>query len=166
MIFAVDVYYNGNIAQAACIAFKHWTDERPNFSKKELIINVEPYQPGEFFKRELPCILKVLKGIDQASMDVIVVDGYVFLDDDKKPGLGAHLSEALGSSVPVIGVAKAKFGSDGNYVREVLRGNSQQPLYITSVGLDLDHAAEQVRNMHGPHRIPTLLKQLDFLSRQ
>jgi deoxyribonuclease V len=166
MIFAFDVYYNGNIAQAVVIGFEQWTDLVPKFSAKELIINIEQYTPGEFYKRELPCILRVYNKIDPTTISQIIVDGYVQLDDNGKPGLGAHLYEALDKKFPVIGIAKKPFGENGKFVRQVYRGQSQQPLLVTAIGVDVDEAAENVRQMHGEHRIPSLLKQLDTLSRR
>lgn len=34
-----------------------------------------PYEPGSFYKRELPCILSLLKDIYK-QLDAIVIDGY------------------------------------------------------------------------------------------
>lgn len=48
----------------------------------------------------------------------------------------------------------------------VLRGASVKKLYITSVGGELDLAKEYILKMHGIYRIPTLLKQLDQISKQ
>jgi deoxyribonuclease V len=166
MIYAFDVYYNGNIAQAVAIGFENWTDTVPQVSQKELIINIEEYVPGEFYKRELPCILRVINKINTATISLIIVDGYVELDERGTPGLGAHLYLALNSKFPVIGVAKKRYAEIHNNVREVLRGESKQPLYVTAIGVDVDEAAENIRSMHGEHRIPTLLKQLDTLSRR
>jgi deoxyribonuclease V len=50
-------------------------------------------------------------------------------------------------------------------VQEIVRGKSKQPLYISAVGLSISQAAEHVHSMHGPYRIPTLLKRVDLLSR-
>jgi deoxyribonuclease V len=47
----------------------------------------------------------------------------------------------------------------------VLRGGSARPLYVTAAGLSADEAARRVRDMHGPYRIPTLLKRVDQLCR-
>jgi len=47
----------------------------------------------------------------------------------------------------------------------VLRGDSRRPLYVTAAGLDPAAAALHVRSMHGPFRIPTLLKRVDQLCR-
>ena len=122
-----------------------------------------PYAPGHFYQRELPCILQVLEKV-QASLDAILVDGHVWLDDQGSPGLGAHLYRALEERVPVIGVAKTPFGGSRGQ-RQVLRGQSRRPLFVTAAGMDLDVAAESVRRMHGAHRIPSLLARADQLCR-
>jgi deoxyribonuclease V len=82
-----------------------------------------------------------------------------------RPGLGAHLYQALGRRTAVVGVAKRRFHGAGDAV-PILRGTSQVPLFVTAVGIDLAEAAEGVRRMHGAHRIPTLLKRVDRLSRE
>lgn len=166
MIYAVDVYYGNNIAQAVAIGFDHWTDRVPQISAKELIINVADYVPGEFYKRELPCILKVLDKLDYQSISTIVIDGYVQLDELGTPGLGGHLFEKLQKKIPVIGVAKKSYAERSSYVREVYHGQSQQPLFVSAAGINVDEAAANIRSMHGEHRIPTLLKQLDTLTRR
>lgn len=76
----------------------------------------------------------------------------------------AHLYEALDRRIPVIGVAKTAFLRATN-ARDVARGSSAKPLFVTAVGMDLDVAAGHVRDMHGTFRIPTLLKLVDRLSR-
>jgi deoxyribonuclease V len=123
---------------------------------------VEPYQSGQFYRRELPCILAVLKSLPELAQ-VIIIDGYVWLGDHR-PGLGAHLYEALGQQVAVVGVAKTRFVR-AEPVELVLRGRSRSPLYVTAVGMDLAEAASRIRTMHGSYRIPTLLKRVDQLSR-
>ena len=97
-------------------------------------------------------------------VDVVIVDGYVWLGDGTKPGLGAHLYQALGERTPVVGIAKTKFkGADS--ASEVIRGKSTRPLFITAAGMSLEVAAEHVRWMHGRYRMPTLLKRVDSLCR-
>jgi deoxyribonuclease V len=94
----------------------------------------------------------------------IVVDGYVDLDAHGAPGLGAHLYDALEGRVPVIGIAKTAYkGAD--FAAAVVRGESTRPVYVTSRGVPLPEAAERVRGMHGPHRIPTLVTRVDHLAR-
>ena len=93
----------------------------------------------------------------------MIIDGYVWLGG-QRPGLGGHLHEVLGQQVAIIGVAKTQFAG-AEPVELVLRGQSRTPLYVSAVGMDLATAASHIRAMHGPHRIPTLLKRVDQLSR-
>lgn len=44
---------------------------------------------------------------------------------------------------------------------ELQRGISRAPLYITAAGMDVTEAAQHIAEMHGPYRIPTLLKRVD-----
>lgn len=46
-----------------------------------------------------------------------------------------------------------------------MRGTSTSPLFVTAVGIDPQVAADRVRDMHGPFRIPTLVKRADSLAR-
>ena len=94
---------------------------------------------------------------------LIVIDGYVWLDDDR-PGLGARLFESLDAKTPVIGVAKTRFLSSKAAV-SICRGESESPLFVTAIGVDVSQAADWIRSMHGPFRIPTLLKRVDHLAR-
>jgi deoxyinosine 3'endonuclease (endonuclease V) len=92
---------------------------------------------------------------------LIIIDGYVFLDDNQKAGLGYHLYKSLEDDIPVIGVAKTAFKDNKALVAEVYRGISRKPLFVTSIGIELKDAAENIRNMHGGFRMPGLLKLLD-----
>lgn len=161
MIVAIDVYYFQNKAKSVSIEFENWTDIEPNKIHISKIDCVEEYIPGLFYKRELPCIMEVLKNTKLEDIDCIIVDGYVHLDDYMKPGLGAYLYKELKEKIPVIGVAKKKFHENKILVKEVLRGESQNPLFISSIGIDLNEAKENIENMDGAFRIPTLLKILD-----
>ncbi len=166
MIACVDVDYREEGAVAACMLFRAWEDEAPAESSTVRIDTVSPYRPGLFYKRELPCLLSVLRPVlDRGPLEAVVVDGYVWLRDEQAPGLGAHLHEALGRTVPVIGVAKTRFASALRAV-EVVRGDSQKPLYVTAVGVEVAEAARRVQGMHGPHRVPTLLRRVDQLCRE
>jgi deoxyribonuclease V len=163
MIACVDVNYRTEGAVAACVLFHDWTDAAPVSETVVSIETVEAYQPGQFYRRELPCLLKVLESL-AVLPDVIVIDGYVWLGAHNEPGLGAHLYHALGDQVPVIGVAKTRFFA-AKLVQEIRRGSSNSPLYVTAAGVDLAEAATQIRSMHGPYRIPTLLRRVDQLCR-
>jgi deoxyinosine 3'endonuclease (endonuclease V) len=165
MILAFDVYYTGDEARAVCLAFRHWTDTDAAQNWIEYISGISDYEPGAFYKRELPCILAILKTIDLSLVQAIVIDGYVVLDNNGKPGLGLHLYNALGSRIPIIGVAKTTYAGNDLNVAEVFRGKSERPLYVTAVGISLPDAAAHIQSMAGEYRMPTLLKQLDSLTR-
>ena len=161
MIAAFDVHYLEHGCAAAAVLFSDYSDAMPAATYTQLLPAAADYIPGEFFRRELPCILNLLTHITQA-VDVMIVDGYVMLGN--KPGLGMYLFKSLDCRIPVIGVAKSRFaGSTGI---EIYRGGSVHPLYITSVGIDGEEASEKIMTMHGAHRIPTLLKQVDFFARE
>ena len=161
MILAFDSYYSGDQAKTVAVAFRSWADEHAIEVYTETIKTTADYKPGAFYKRELPCILSLIRQIDLSEVTHIVVDGYAILDDVCKPGLGGHLYEALNKTIPVIGLAKSDFRSLKKGKIAVLRGQSQNPLYITACGMAAELAAECVRDMHGSFRIPTLLSLLD-----
>ena len=120
------------------------------------------YEPGAFYRRELPLLLPVIAEI-ATSIDVIVIDGYVWLEGGR-PGLGGHLFASLGCCIPVIGVAKTRYRND-TWSMPVLRGASRQALFVTSAGIAVTEAAHSIRRMHGDHRIPTILALVDKATR-
>ncbi|MEZ4826049.1 MAG: endonuclease V [Bacteroidia bacterium] len=164
MITCLDVQYTPLIAAAAAVVFTNWSDSAPVNTYSLKSSEVQEYIPGKFYLRELPPLLAVLHSVRE-PLDFIIIDGYCYLSDDHTPGLGHFLYEKLIPPVPVIGVAKNKFGGM-NTATEVLRGQSQKPLYITAIGMDVAPAAALIRNMHGVFRIPTLLKLVDQIARK
>jgi deoxyribonuclease V len=166
VIVCVDVDYRAaddgtETATAACVGFASWTDAS---AALELVAPggvAAAYEPGKFFTRELPHLLAILARVS-APLDAIIVDGYTWLAPDR-PGLGARLHEARGASEPVIGVAKTRF--HGATAIEIVRGGSANPLFVTAIGVDARLAADHIRDMHGPFRIPTMLKRCDSLAR-
>jgi deoxyribonuclease V len=165
MILAFDTAYSGDRARTVCLAFRDWSDSAPANIHSETIEGIADYEPGQFYKRELPCILSLLKTIALDDVEAIIVDGFVVLDDTGLPGLGAHLHAALAGRVPVIGVAKTNFATLHAMKAEVLRGTSNRPLYVTAMGLPLEQAADHVRSMHGEFRMPHLLAELDRMTK-
>jgi deoxyribonuclease V len=162
MIACLDVDYATDTAEAACVRLNDWPDEQPAEEHVATILGVAPYEPGQFYRRELPCLLAVLNKLARLP-EVIVVDGYVWLRPGVA-GLGGHLHEALGGRAVVIGVAKSSFHSAPSM--PVLRGHSRRPLFVTAAGIDAAEAARCIARMHGPYRIPTALKRVDRLCRQ
>jgi deoxyribonuclease V len=158
---AVDVHYppTGG-ARAAVVLASDATFSAITAEKTVLIEHVAPYQPGEFYRRELPPLRAVLLGVD--ALDLLIVDGYVTLDPSGRSGLGAHAHAEFG--VPVIGVAKTRF-APATHAIPVLRGNAAKPLYITSAGLAASDAAALVRAMAGKFLLPDALRRADTLAR-
>lgn len=164
MIAALDVAYGARGAVTACVFFRAFGDPVERASVVTHVDDVEPYEPGAFYKRELPCLLAALREA-RASPEIILVDGYVWLSADGRRGLGAHLFDALDGAAVVVGVAKTGFAGS-TFAKAVLRGGSVKPLYVTAAGVDVAVAAAWVRGMAGPHRIPTLLGRADRLCRE
>jgi len=163
MIYVLDVQYNGDSdALVACIGFKNWEDKNASYQNTHFIEKIEPYEAGSFYKRELPCLLEALNGLD--DIECVVVDGYVWLGEERHFGLGMHLYHALDKAVPVIGVAKTPFSGTPSKC-EILRGESVKPLFVSSVDMELEEAKKQILHMDGKYRIPTLLKEVDSLCR-
>lgn len=158
---AVDVHYStvGGANAALLIA----TD--PEFAtvaaeRTIRVTDVAPYRPGAFFARELPALRAVLA--DVRRLDLLVIDGYVQLDPDGRPGLGAYAHAEF--TVPVIGVAKTAFRG-ATHAIEVRRGTATRPLYVTAAGIPAEHAAVLVQRMMGPYRLPDALRRVDHLAR-
>jgi deoxyribonuclease V len=163
MILAIDVQYSKDTAFVAGVAFSDWCSEAPQEEYISVVYGIEKYEPGKFYKRELPCILKLLEE-HHLRPETIIVDGYVFLDGKQETGLGKHLHDSLGGQIEVLGVAKKAFsGIEQNH--EIFRGKSKKPLFITASG-DLESAKVHISMMFGENRIPAILKRADQLCRE
>ena len=158
----LDVYYYEDYAKASGVVLQKDQEEKVIAEYNEIIYDTSEYIPGQFYKRELPCLLVLMEKVKE-NIDIIIVDSFVWLDDDKK-GLGGYLYEALGGRTPVIGVAKTFYTGSRNYV-EIHRGDSTKPLYISSAGIDLSYSAQFIKGLEGDYRIPNVLKLVDKLSR-
>jgi len=164
VISVLDVAYAGRAAGVACVLAQGWSASAPTAEiSKRVACTPVKYQPGHFYKRELPLLRTLIDDL-KCWPAVFVIDGYVWLGAKNKPGLGARLYESVDRAVPVVGVAKSPFRND-TWSAQVLRGKSRHPLFVTAAGLDQTRAAELVVSMHGKHRIPTLLQRADHLAR-
>jgi deoxyribonuclease V len=157
---AADVYYprSGGARAAAVVAAD------PMFSlvlaeHVATVPGVAPYRPGELYRRELPPLREVLRGI---RLGLLIVDGYADLDPLGRPGLGAYAHAEFG--VPVIGVAKSAFAT-ATHAIPVRRGASARPLLVTAAGMARADAAELVQRMAGRFRVPDALRRADALAR-
>jgi deoxyribonuclease V len=159
---AIDVHYpeaGGATAALVVVADRRFADVRD-----EVVIHLTqaaPYQPGEFYRRELPPIHAVLTTAAQ-RLQLLVIDGYVTLDPDGKPGLGAHLHHDTG--IPLIGVAKSVYRT-ATHAISVHRGRATRPLFVTAAGIPPQEAADLVTAMAGANRLPDALRRADTLAR-
>ena len=160
MFVAADVHYLASgAARAAAVvaagaAFSHLVADRVR-----LVPDVEPYQPGQFYLRELPPLRAVLGGL--TGMALPVAGGYADLDPDGRPGLGARAHADF--AVPVTGIAKSAFRTATHAV-PALRGASTRPLYVTAAGIPSTDAANLVRHIAGRYRTPDALRRADTLA--
>lgn len=160
---AVDVHYMDACARAAAVTASDPSFARVLQERTVVVPQAPPYRPGEFYLRELLPIRTVLGELgDQERRGLIVVDGYVDLDPDGRPGLGAYVHAEFG--VPVIGVAKSVF-RPATHAIPVLRGASARPLFVTAAGMARTTAAEIVSQMAGSFRLPDALRRVDALAR-
>jgi deoxyribonuclease V len=104
-----------------------------------------------------------LRAVSNADIEAIVVDGHVWLTADE-PGLGMHLYEAMERVVPIVGIAKSAYHR--GTATPVRRGRGSRPLFVSSAGIDQAEAARLVADMHGAHRVPTMLRLVDRLARE
>jgi hypothetical protein len=104
VILCLDAAYGPVQAAAAGGVIDGW-DAR---ATKQMLVRrfespPEIYQPGAFYKRELPLLLPLIADVD-APIGIIVIDGYVWLSPNGQPGLGgprSRSSQSLCSSPPL-----------------------------------------------------------------
>ena len=159
MLLAFDAHYSDTSTRLAAALFDDWASTEAQEIRTWEGGPAAPYQPGEFYKRELPLILTALEDFELTPLEAIIIDGYVYLNEQGRLGLGGHLYHELGERIPVVGVAKSYF-RDTN-AEAVLRGESSKPLYVTAMGMPPEEAANHLRAMAGPYRMPDILAAVD-----
>jgi deoxyribonuclease V len=161
LFVAVDAHYlDDGGARAAMVAARDRRFASVTCTLTAIVPVDAPYEPGAFYLRELPPLRAVIPASDE--LELIVVDGYVDLDPDGRPGLGAHVHAEFG--VPVIGVANTAFRT-ATHAAQVFRGRSSRPLLVTAAGMTTADAACLVSEMAGQFRLPDALKLADRLAR-
>jgi deoxyribonuclease V len=88
MLLCLDVHYEDHGAVTACIGFSAWPDAE---STLELVVRSDtapqPYEPGRFYKRELPHLLATVQEVRRRRpIEAVLIDGHVWLDAGR-PGL-------------------------------------------------------------------------------
>jgi deoxyribonuclease V len=165
MILAIDVHYREIEAKVVGVLF-NWEDIQPLNIIIEYMKNINDYRPGEFYIRELPCLLKIIEKIDLNELEAIIIDGHIYTDSQGSFGLGGKLWEVLNKQIPIIGVAKSPFFNNKETVSEVYRGESKKPLYVSAIDYNKEKAVENIKNMNGEFRLPTILKQMDTITKE
>lgn len=174
IFLALDSYYKDDVCNTSLVVFNG--DEDVTIYKDTIYTKVtSEYIPGEFYKRELPGIKKILKKFIKEQPELwnqihaVIVDSYITLKvgDKEWDGLGAYVNKFLykiEQSKIIYGVAKSKFGDCDEISGKVYRGKSKKPLYVQTTGAP-KVAGYHILYMHGKYRIPTMLKKVDNLSR-
>jgi deoxyribonuclease V len=161
LFVAVDVHYlTESTARAAIVAARDARYAVVSFTDTATVSVEAPYQPGAFYRRELPALRAIIPAT--GTLALIIVDGYVDLDAAGRPGLGAYVQAEFG--VPVIGVAKTRFMT-ATHAARVVRGRSSRPLHVTAAGMPIPYAARLVAEMAGRFRLPDAIKLADRLAR-
>lgn len=175
MILFIDVKYTDNGYKTCGVITDSFYDKEP---KKILTLKsnkpAADYIPGEFYKRELPCIIEFLKYY-KLKPEYIVVDGFCINKDNENnihAGLGYKVFTYLRdnvvgfSNVKIIGIAKSAYCTSPEIAWEILRGKSKKPLYMQACGANVKEINNTtIENMYGDYRIPELLKITDFYTK-
>jgi len=78
-----------------------------------------------YMEKELRELKPILSILDQLpNIDTYVIDGYCYLDESGKKGLGAYLHEEIDSRCGVIGVAKNPY-KGSSHAAKLYRGRAR-----------------------------------------
>lgn len=161
-LLVVDVAYDDDNNLAYIVGAASSNNERDIKIFTMEMENIEPYVSGEFYKREMPCIEKL---IDKHNLepDILIVDA--FCQFKERDCLGG-IFHSKHNHIKVIGVAKNAHRDMPDNC-ELIRGlRSSKPLYVTSSGISIDDAKMIIRNLKGDARMPFLLKMVDSLTKK
>lgn len=179
MILLTDVFYEEevNTAHIAAIAIDNWTSSTilKTWEIDKSGIDCE-YIPGQFFKREMPCLIELWNTIseeEKSQITTIIVDGFYDIWDGRH-GLGHHFHDWLienGYDKEVVGIAKSPCRETNKFTLPVYRteeskkSKCRSALWVNGSNMDNDYQAK-VLSMHGEYRLPTMVKAVDKLSRR
>ncbi|HEY3451300.1 MAG TPA: hypothetical protein VGK67_33385 [Myxococcales bacterium] len=151
-------------ATAACVVLRSFDASESLEERTVTVRTVATRGSGRSFERELS-LLRAVLGAVESEIQVAVIGGYVWLDGTTRPGLGAHLYQALGESISVLGIADARCDAGKPEALEVRRGRGSRPVFVTSVGFPPPVVGKLVGAMHGRGRIPWALARAAALGR-
>lgn len=167
---AIDSYYYSDTnCYTVGLVFSHWNSKDPDCILESTVSEFAPYIPGQFYKRELPGVLSIIRQVNLREFDTIILDGFTRLLDNSLnviPGLGEKLETELGiiPGLSIIGVAKSMFCKSDSVSLPLYRGQAKTPLWISvSSGseIDLMTARDYIKSMYGDSKLPDMLKLLD-----
>ena len=179
MILVTDVFYNeiNNSAHIAGAVINDWTSDKIVETYELDKIDIDcAYIPGQFYKREMPCLIELWNSIPEskkAQINTFIVDGFYDIWDGR-PGLGHHFRDWLienGYNVEVVGIAKSPCRETNKFTLPVYRteesktSKCRSALWVNGSNMENDYQ-NKVLNMAGKYRIPTIIKKVDKLSRQ
>jgi deoxyribonuclease V len=72
IIAAFDVHYREDGAASAAVVFHEYRDAEPAAEYTLRLPSAADYIPGEFYRRELPCILALLKQLGEAPDEMVI----------------------------------------------------------------------------------------------
>ena len=79
VIACLDGAYEEAAAGVACVLFTGWASpEAAATLSRYFALKPAAYEPGAFYKRELPLLLEIL-GVANRAISTIIIDGYVWL---------------------------------------------------------------------------------------
>ena len=176
MIVAFDTYYYNGFSYTVGGVFKTWGDKEVSYyvTSRRNCIDAE-YKSGELYKRELPCIMQCLSLLNIDDIELIIIDGFVWLSEDGNTltkGLGARLQDAIlnkyQTKKTIVGVAKNRWNIEIPQCEVIERGlASSKPLFITcSETCFTKHYSINIKTMYGDYRIPNIIKAVDSKTRE
>lgn len=136
-----------------------------------------PYIPGFLAFREIPAILKVLKGAQ--DLDILLVDGHG-IAHPRRLGLASHVGIVL--DIPTVGVAKnvlvgdyrepervgdvSDLEYDGDLVGKVLKSKEGcNPIFVSpGHRISVDTSLEVVKRFVRDHKLPEPIYEADRLA--
>lgn len=166
MILIIDGDYNDNnhTAHMAGVLLNDYKDSKICGFITADIENIEEYESGSFYKRELKGIKAILYKLNLDEIDLIIIDGFAKFNDGVHRALGEHIYSEYYK--PVIGVAKKWCDFCKIEDTAVTRGDSNTPLFVTVVGGNSNMAKTIIKEMYGYTRIPYAIKLADSLARK
>ena len=162
MILAFNTYFYDGYSYTVCGVFEAWTSERVKFYVMSRSVLTHD---GE---SDISCITKCMSYIDMSCVTSIIVYGFSWISDENGnqiAGFGKKVqNEVLRKyrhNISVIGISKSAPQFEIPSCREVLRGGSMSPLYITCTETEFTtHYAFHVKQMYGEKRMPDILKNV------